>query len=149
MALRVQARTAFSLFLSRLLEEFVRDWADTAGAFSFGFVCSALMSPLAGRVMDRQGPRVVIAGGALMMTSGLLLATRVSSVSELYLSLGLLVGAGANLMSYSAQSHYLPNGFVRKRGLAISLAFSGVGVGAIKLLPRLQTVIMESGWREA
>jgi MFS family permease len=104
MALRVPTRTAFSLFLSRLLEEFVRDWADTAGTFSFGFVCSALMSPLAGRVMDRQGPRVVIAGGELRMTSGLLLATRVSSISELYLSLGLLVGAGANLMSYSAQS---------------------------------------------
>ena len=149
MALSVTARTAFSLFLPPLLEEFAWDRADTAGAFSFGFLCSALMSPLAGRVMDRRGPRVVIAGGALMMTAGLLLATRVSSLVELYLSLGLLVGAGANLMSYSAQSQYLPNWFVRQRGLAISLAFSGVGVGAITLLPWLQTVIVESGWREA
>jgi MFS family permease len=39
------------------------------------------------------------------------------------------------------------NWFVRHRGLAISIAFSGVGVGAIVLLPWLQTIIGQHGWR--
>jgi MFS family permease len=84
-----------------------------------------------------------------MMTAGLLAAPRIREAWELYVTLGLLVGAGANLMSFTAQSLFLPNWFVRRRGLAIGIAFSGVGVGAIALLPWLQTIIDEHGWRAA
>jgi sugar phosphate permease len=58
-----------------------------------------------------------------------------------------MVGSGANLMSFTAQSLYLPNWFVRHRSLAIGIAFSGVGVGAILLLPWLQIIIGHGGWR--
>jgi hypothetical protein len=34
------------------------------------------------------------------------------------------------MMTYTAHSQFLPNWFVQWRGLAISIAFSGVGVGA-------------------
>jgi MFS family permease len=44
-------------------------------------------------------------------------------------------------------SQFLPNWFVRRRGLAIGIAFSGVGVGAIVLLPWLQSIIVADGWR--
>src|SRR5439155_768329 len=44
---------------------------------------------------------------------------------------------------------FLPNWFVRWRGLAMSLAFSGVGVGSIVLLPWLGTLIGRAGWRAA
>ena len=66
---------------------------------------------------------------------------------HLYVTLGLLVGAGANLLSFTAQSLYLPNWFIRRRSLAISIAFSGAGVGAIVLLPWIQVVIERDGWR--
>ena len=58
-------------------------------------------------------------------------------------------GSGANLMTYTAQSLYLPHWFVRRRGLAISIAFAGVGVGALLLLPWLQDVIDREGWKAA
>jgi MFS family permease len=45
------------------------------------------------------------------------------------------------------QSQYLPNWFIRRRAMAIGLAFSGVGVGAIVLLPWMQAVIQSDGWR--
>jgi hypothetical protein len=35
------------------------------------------------------------------------------------------------------------------RGLALSIAFSGVGVGSVTILPWLQTLIANSGWRTA
>jgi predicted MFS family arabinose efflux permease len=38
---------------------------------------------------------------------------------------------------------------VRRRGLALSIAFSGVGVGSVTILPWLQTVIAGRGWRTA
>src|SRR5229473_1698153 len=87
----------------------------TAGAFSFGFLVSAL----------------------------------VREPWQLYLTLGALVGGGVNCLAYTGQSLYLTNWFVRRRGLALSIAFSGVGVGSVTLLPWLQSLIEEGGWRVA
>lgn len=149
MAIGVTVRTAFSLLLPPLIGEFGWDRSLVAGAFSFGFLVSAAVGPIAGRVMDQRGPRLVIESGVVLMALGLLLAPSIAEPWQLYLTLGVLVGVGANLMSFSAQSLYLPNWFVRRRGLAISVAFSGVGVGAIVLLPWLQSIIAIGGWREA
>jgi MFS family permease len=147
MAISVTARTAFSLLLPPLVSEFGWERGLIAGAFSFGFLVSAVLSPFVGRLMDRRGPRIVIEGGVCLMVAGLLTAPAIESPWQLYATVGVLVGCGANLTSFTAQSLFLPNWFVRRRGLAMSIAFSGVGVGAIVLLPWLQTIIDREGWR--
>ena len=85
----------------------------------------------------------------LITAAGLTGATLIATPWQLYATLGLLVGIGANCMSYSVHSQFLPNWFVRRRALAIGIAFSGVGVGAILILPWLQTLILQEGWRTA
>jgi MFS family permease len=149
MAIGVTARTAFSLLMPPLIDEFGWDRGIVAGAFSFGFLVSAVLSPIAGRLMDARGPRLVMLSGAALLAAGLFLAPAVAQPWHLYGTLGVLVGAGANLMTYTTHSQFLPNWFVRHRGLAISIAFSGVGVGAIVLLPWLQSIIVGDGWRAA
>jgi len=146
-ALGVTARTAFSLMFPPIVAEFGWERGLAAGAFSFGFLVSALCSPIVGRLMDRRGPRFVIEAGVLIMAAGLLGATRIETPWQLYLTLGVLVGVGANCMTFTAQSQYLPNWFIRRRALAISIAFAGAGAGAIVLLPWLQTIISRDGWR--
>jgi MFS family permease len=147
MAIGVSSRTAFSLLMPPLIAELGWERGVVAGAFSFGFLVSAVLSPLAGRLMDAKGPRVVILIGALLLVAGLLLAPSIALPWHLYATLGVLVGAGANLMTYTVHSQFLPNWFVRRRALAISVAFSGVGAGAIVLLPWLQSIIVGDGWR--
>jgi len=149
MALGVNARTAFSLLFPPILDEFGWERGVTAGAFSFGFLVSAVLSPSLGRLMDRRGPRFVMEMGVGLMAAGLLLAPLVSRPWHLYATLGVLVGGGSVCVSYTGQALYLPNWFVRRRGLAMSVAFSGVGVGSILLLPWLQTLIGRAGWRSA
>src|SRR5260370_1146652 len=148
-ALGVTARTAFSLMFPPIVDEFGWERGLAAGAFSFGFLVSALVSPILGRLMDRYGPRLVIEGGVLICAAGLLSATLISTPWQLYATLGLLVGIGANSMTYSVHSQFLPNWFVRRRALAIGIAFSGVGVGSMVMLPWLQSVILHDGWRSA
>ena len=79
----------------------------------------------------------------------LLLAPLIQQPWHLYATLGVLVGGGANCLGYTGHSLFLPNWFVRRRGLALSVAFSGVGVGSILLLPWLQGLIGRAGWRTA
>jgi MFS family permease len=149
MAVGVNARTAFSLLFPPILRDFGWDSAMTAGIFSFGFLVSAVVTPFVGGMMDRRGPRLVVQLGILAMSAGLLLAPLATAPWQLYLSLGALVGGGVNCLAYTGQSLYLTNWFVRRRGLALSIAFSGVGLGSITLLPWLQSVIESSGWRTA
>jgi MFS family permease len=147
MAVGVNARTAFSLLFPPILGEFGWNRGVTAGTFSFGFLVSALITPWVGRLMDRHGPLVVVEAGIVTMTTGLILATLARQPWQLYLTLGALCGGGVNCFTYTVQSLYLPNWFVRRRGLALSIAFSGVGIGSITILPWLQARIENGGWR--
>ncbi|MCC8965844.1 MFS transporter [Bradyrhizobium sp. Pear76] len=149
MAIGVNARTAFSLFYPPIISEFGWERGVTAGAFSFGFVASAIASPLIGRLMDRRGPRAVMELGVLLMGSGLLLAPLTTQPWHLYLTIGVLVGSGSVCLGYSGQSLFVPNWFIRSRGLAIGLAFAGVGIGSVTLLPWVQHMIEHTGWRTA
>jgi MFS family permease len=149
MAMGVNARTAFSLLLPPILSEFGWDRSVTAGAFSFGFLVSAFGSPLLGRLMDLKGPKLVAQIGIVSVVVGLYLATLAHQPWHLYLSLGVLIGVGSVCLGYSGQSLYLPNWFVQRRGLAMGLAFSGVGIGSIILLPWMQRLMDAQGWRHA
>jgi MFS family permease len=149
MAVGVNARTAFSLLFPAIIDEFGWDRGVTAGAFSFGFLVSAVVAPFVGRLMDLRGPRIVIELGVITMGSGLILAGLIRQPWQLYLTLGALVGGGVNCLAYTGQSLYLTNWFVRRRGLALSIAFSGVGLGSITILPWLGWLIETAGWRSA
>src|SRR5215475_1045198 len=115
MAIGVTARTAFALRFPPLISEFGWERGLIAGAFSFGFLVSAALSPTVGRLMDRRGPRIVIEGGVCLMAAGLLMAPAIERPWQFYATVGVLVGCGANLTSFSAQSLFLPNWFVRRR----------------------------------
>jgi MFS family permease len=149
MAIGVNARTAFSLFFPPIIDEFGWERGVTAGAFSFGFLVSAAVSPLIGRLMDRAGPRAVIELGVALMAGGLLLAPLTTRPWHLYATIGVMVGSGSICLGYSGQSLFLPNWFIRRRGLAIGLAFAGVGLGSMTLLPWVQVMIEATGWRTA
>lgn len=149
MAVGVSARTAFSLLFPAILDEFGWERGMTAGAFSFGFVVSAAAGPVLGRLMDRRGPRAVIELGVGLLAVGLWLAMAIHQPWHLYATLGVLVSVGSNSLGYTAQALYLPHWFVRRRGLAMSLAYAGAGVGAIVVLPWVQRVIVDAGWRAA
>src|SRR6266404_3789086 len=149
MAIGVNARTAFSLFFPPIIDEFGWERGVTAGAFSFGFLISGAVSPLIGRLMDRAGPRAVMELGVALMAGGLLLAPLTTQPWHLYLTIGVMVGAGSVCLGYSGQSLFLPNWFIRRRGLAMGLAFAGVGIGSVTLLPWVQLMIEQTGWRTA
>jgi MFS family permease len=149
MGVGVNARTAYSLLFPPILDEFGWERGLTAGAFSVGFLVAAVFTPWMGRLMDRRGPQWVVGGGVALVGAGLALAPLVRAPWHLYLTLGVLVSGGTLALGYTGHALFLPNWFVRRRGLAIGVAFSGVGVGSIVMLPWVQALIARAGWRTA
>ena len=141
---REHAHVVLFLYPS-ILDEFDWDRGLAAGAFSFGFLVSAALSPFVGLLMDRTG-RASDRDGRRADGGGLLLATTSRALATLF-TLGVLVGAGANCTSYSAQSLFLAALVRPPARPRPGLAFSGVGVGSIVLLPWLQSIIQREGWR--
>lgn len=149
MGVSITARSSFSLLFPEILNEFQWDRGTTAGAYSIGYLASTALLPVVGLVMDRYGPRLMIPIGALLVGSGLYLMTTIETAFGLYMTVGLLVVNGSMAMSYIVHSIFLPRWFVRNSGLAVGIAFSGVGVLSFILLPLIQGVIETSGWRWA
>ena len=149
MGIGVTVTRAFSLLFPPIREEFGWAFGLTAGAFAVGTLVSTVAAPFLGGLMDRHGPRRVVLLGAMVVSSGFLLAMLVGTPGHLYLTLGLLVGGGSVTFGYTAHALFLPNWFVRRRGFAMGLAFSGVGVGSIILLPWIERVVLATGWRSA
>ena len=149
MAIGVNARTSFSLLFPPILDEFGWTRGTIAATFSIGFIVSTLISPFIGALMDRFGPRLVLPLGGIISSIGLVLTTYSTEPWHFYLTLGVLVVGGSIFMSYIGHTLFLPNWFDRKRGLAVGLAFSGAGVGAILLFPWMQHAIETEGWRYA
>jgi predicted MFS family arabinose efflux permease len=84
-----------------------------------------------------------------MIAGGLTLSTGATRPWQFDLSLGVLMVGGSVFVSYIGHSIFLPHWFVRRRGLATGIAFSGVGIGSILMFPWLQALIGASGWRSA
>ena len=149
MGIGVNARTAFSLLYPPVLAEFGWSRGATAATFSVGFFASAVMSPFIGMAMDRFGPRLVFPVGGLMVAGGFMAATLTTQPWHLFATLGLFVVGGSVLIAFVGHSAFLPNWFVRRRGLAIGIAFSGIGVFSLIAMPWVQHVIEVDGWRTA
>ena len=149
MAFGVNARTSFSLLFPPILDEFGWSRSTVAATFSIGFVVSIGLTPLIGILMDRFGPRLTIPLGALLVSAGLMTATMASQPWHFFVTLGALVVGGSVFMSYIGHTLFLPNWFERRRGLALGLAFAGVGVGSMMMLPWMQRTIESAGWRQS
>lgn len=145
----VSVRTAFSLLFPPILDEFGWLRAETAAIFSIGFATSMLITPFLGVAINRFGPGVVMAAGSVLVGGGLVLTTVAAGQSLIFLSLGCAVVGGAIILGYTGHAYLMPFWFVKRRGLATGLAFSGAGVGSILLFPWWQDIIREAGWREA
>lgn len=150
MAIGVNARTAFSLLFPPILDEFGWTRGAVAGVFSLGFLAASMAgSPLVGILLDKLGPRWVMPGSAIVTALGFVLATQSTEPWHFYVALGALVVVGSVGIAYIGHGILIPHWFARKRGLALGVAFSGVGFGAVVLFPFLQGMIEGVGWRQA
>lgn len=139
---------SFGVFFPAMLDEFGLGRGATSGIISIAAAVMLGVGGVTGRLADRFGARLVVAAGAVLISSGLALSSLARSIWQVYLAYGLLLGLGVScafLPSVSAVSRW----FVRRRGLATGIAVAGTGVGTILVAPISERLIAAAGWRGA
>ncbi len=79
------ANRTFGVFLDPMLDEFGWTRAGISGAYTLATVIMGAISIVAGGLMDRFGPRVVMIGCGVFLSSSYLLMAQISSISQMYL----------------------------------------------------------------
>ncbi|MBM3940815.1 MAG: MFS transporter [SAR202 cluster bacterium] len=104
--------------------------------------------PAIGRMIDRFGPRVPVATAALLLGLSLIAMKWMSTQWQMLVPFAItgLIGMGRAADMYVGAT--IAKWFIRKRGLAMSIAMAGTPIGIIFVFPLTQYLIDHFGWRQ-
>ncbi len=135
---------------------FLKPMADSMG-WSRGAISSvALLNWIAmglgsffwGALSDRIGTRGVAVAGGLLLGLGLVLSSQVQALWQLYATFGLMVGFAVGAF-YAPLTSTATKWFTARRGLAVALVSSGIGVGILAIAPLARALTSAWDWRVA
>ena len=152
-ALGVASRSisdSFVVFVPALQSAFDASRSAITVVYSFALLVGGTGAPLAGWIVDRFGLRALTVIGMSAAALATASASMATEVWHFYLSLGVVMGfAGASLsgvLSASLLGRWFP---AHRLGVALAVAWSASGVGAMVMLPLAQHLIVTDGWRHA
>jgi MFS family permease len=151
-ALGVASRSisdSFVVFVPALQHAFDASRSSVTVIYSFALLAGGTGAPLAGWIVDRFGLRTLTVIGMSAAALATASASQATEIWHLYLGLGIVMGFGGaslgGVLSSSLLGRWFPS---RRLGVALAVAWSSSGVGAIVVFPLAQHLIVTQGWRE-
>lgn len=141
------ARFSIGVVFKPVIAEFGWNRSAISAAFFLNMAIFALSLILVGRLYDRYGPKWVIIISAFFLSGGYILLSLVESFWEFLICYGIISAIGLGGTSATLFSALTSKWFVKKRGLAVSLALSGNCVGQFALIPVFSLFILHYSWR--
>jgi len=114
--------------------------------FSVLIVLQTWLAPLQGWLVDRFGPKFLIALGAALTGLGFVLSAQANSLWALYLAYGGLCGFGTGIV-YIGIVGLMVRWFPDRRGFAVGMVAAGYGFGAILTTFPIDAMLRSSGHR--
>jgi OFA family oxalate/formate antiporter-like MFS transporter len=146
MAMVANLQYGWTLFVSPM--EAKNHWGLTGVqlAFSVFVLVETWLVPLEGWLVDRFGPRPVIASGGVLAALGWAINSFATSLPELYAG-AIVSGLGAGCVYGTCVGNAL-KWFPDKRGLAAGLTAAGFGAGAALTVIPIANMIQSSGYQQ-
>jgi MFS family permease len=141
--------SSFGVFNVALLENFRWSRGATAGVFSLVLFVDAALSPLVGHMLDRYGPKKIVAWGSFLLALGLFLSSEISQLWQLYFFFGLVAAVGLTFSGMVPHIVLISEWFAAKRASAFGLVYAGTGIGILLLSPFTEWLISSWGWKRA
>jgi MFS family permease len=142
------AYATYGIFFSPFLTEFAWSRAVISGASSLFFFTYGLLGILAGRLVDKIGPRIVMTGCGFFCGLGYIMMSQIHSVWQLYLFYGLIVAIGYSAFDVASLST-IARWFPRTRGSMTGIIKAGAGLGILLMPLTANWLISSHGWRNS
>ena len=107
------------------------------------------IGPPFGFAVDRYGPKLLMAGSAVVLGISLMLLSQTREIWQFVLFYGVLGAFGVPGLGYGVVSPTIAKWFIRYRGRATGIATAGLNVGAVAMTPLILFLISSYGWRTA
>jgi MFS family permease len=137
----------FSALFKPIASELGFNRTVTSVATSIVRLEGAFEAPLAGWIIDRFGPRLVVMFGVVLMSLGLSLMYFVDSLWAFYVAWGVIFGTGYIIAVHLPMDTAISNWFVKKRGIALGVRMVFSGLSGVLVLPLIAWLIIASDWR--
>src|ERR1700727_2994982 len=112
--------------------------------FSVLIVLQTVFSPAQGWLVDRFGPKALVAVGAALTGLGWVLSAHIGNVWMLFLTYGLFCGVGTGIV-YVGVIGLMARWFPDRRGFAIGIVAAGYGMGAMLTTFPISSMLASSG----
>ncbi len=119
-----------------------------SSAITFYFIIVGIVGVVVGRKVDTLGARPILVLGAIINSLGLICLGFISEVWQLFVCYAVMA-TGFTGTSIIAISAVITNWFVKKRGMALSIAMTGISLGGIIIVPAASYAISFWGIRTA
>lgn len=139
---------SFGVFMPYINEEFGLSRAEGSSLFSFRSLILAPGFIIAGRLIDKYDPRIVIFCGGSIAALGMILSGFATSVWQLILFYSVFVGIGDTVL-YITCVAVISRWFTKKRALAIGIITTGVPLSGLITNPLTASLINNFGYRNA
>src|ERR1700723_2305102 len=136
----------WTLFTKPLQEALGAQLSAIQVTFTIVIVLQTFFSPVQGYLVDRFGPRLLIACGCLLSGLGWILAAYATDVWTLYIAYGVIGGLGTGIV-YVGIIGLMGRWFPDRRGLATGVVAAGYGFGAILTTFPIDTMMKEAGYQ--
>lgn len=126
-------------------------WSRTliASAVSVGLLLFGFAGPLAGWLVDRLGPRLVMLGGLTLMLLSMAASALMRDPWQMLLFWGAVSGLGTGLVGAVMGSAVANRWFYARRGLVLGIFGAATSAGQLIFLPAIVWMVGLIGWRGA
>ena len=139
----------YAIFLLPLSESFSWSRANVTSIYAVYMIAFGFGSLLSGLVFDRFGPRFNYMIGLGLLAGCYGCAGMLKTLISFYFVIGVCGGLGAALVGIVPAQSLIFRWFKKRQSTALSVAYSGQGIGIMFLAPTAQMAIQAFGWQQA
>ena len=139
---------SFGVFFKSIESEFNLTRTETSAIVSASLLLAGFFAFVAGWALDRYGPKLVVLFMGIFTGLSLVLTSQTTSLWQLFITYSLFLSMGTGAVFVVPMST-VSRWFDKKRGLALGLASTGIGLGIIIFAPFATYLITNYGWRIA
>ena len=137
---------SYSVFIQPLEAELHASRAAISSVYTLYMIIYGFCAIPMGWISDRYGPRTTLWLAAIFIGSGISLCSLATSVWALYLFFGLIASIGHGAV-FVVPTSTINRWFVKRKGLAVGIAVSGVGFGLLVVPPITAQIVHAYGWK--